>query len=107
MARPGIMVYFDIKFALEIMTDEQAGMLFKAFLKYGEYGEEPEFDDSCLKMAWAFMKPRSDRDEKTYNLKCLQKKYAVYCRECKKRGEEYLSYSDWKDLVVMQQCMED
>lgn len=90
-----------------MLSDEECGKLLRAMLVYGEDGVEPLFDTDKMKMAWAFVKPRTDKDERSYNNKVAKSKYAVYCREAKKKGEEPLSFNDWKDYLVMQQCQEE
>lgn len=86
---------------------EQRGILFDAILEYAECGVEPTFCDDTMKMAWAFVRPRTDRDGMNYNLKVAKSKYAVYCREAKKEGKEPLSFTDWKEYLVMRQCQEE
>ena len=51
MARPGIMLYFDILKPLRVLPDADKGRLFEAILEYGENGTIPSFD-GMLAMAW-------------------------------------------------------
>ena len=44
MARPGIMVYFDMMGPLSKLPDADKGRLFWAMLEYGKFGTVPEFD---------------------------------------------------------------
>lgn len=92
--QPGIMIYFDVLPALEFMSMEQRGQWITAALEYSHYGVIPQLDGMCA-MAWAFTKPKLDRDKEQYNLKCLQSKYATYCREEKKQGRDPLEFETW------------
>lgn len=97
--RPGMMVYFDIVPALELLTDTERGELFSAILRYGMYGEVPAFTGATA-LAWAFMQPRLDADANRYDDVILQKRYAVYCRECRKAENEPLSYAEWREQQI-------
>lgn len=57
MARPGIMLYFDILEPLKVLPDADKGRLFVAILEYGQFGVVPEFE-GMLAMAWGFIKPK-------------------------------------------------
>ena len=48
-----------------------------------------------LGMAWDFIRPNLDRDAKQYNQKVIKSQYAVYVRECNKKGIEAAVYEDW------------
>lgn len=93
--RPGIMVYFDMLDALEEYEAEERGLLFTAMLRYGLYGEIPEFEDRGMRTLWKNVQPRIDADGVRYEQSCRNKSYSVYVREAKKRGEEPLSREAW------------
>ena len=96
MARPGVMIYFDIRKSLEFLSDQQKGQLFQAILEYAELGIIPQFD-GILAMAWTFVQPQIDRDSGRYEHKVEKAKYAVFVREEKKKGvEEPLSFDEWR-----------
>lgn len=97
MARPGIMLYFDIRQPLEVLPYEDKGRLFDAILEYGELGTIPEFD-GMLAMAWGFIQPKLDRDSKEYERTVLKRQYATFCRELKRRGAPDVPFDEW---VVM------
>lgn len=42
--RPGVMLYFSLRFALKRLSYEEKGILFDAILDYGETGALPELD---------------------------------------------------------------
>lgn len=58
------MLYKDTAPAIMQMEDAKAGQLFKAILLADE--EEPVFDDSELRLAWAFISPRIQEDAEKY-----------------------------------------
>lgn len=92
--RPGVMIYFDIRPNLKLLTLEQRGILFDAILEYGELGVEPDLE-GILAMAWGFIKPRIDKDGERYSRQIAQRQYATYCREKKRSNEEPLSFDAW------------
>ena len=61
MARPGIMIYFDMLGPIRVLPDEDTGQLLVAMLASGQSGTVPEFD-GMLALAWEFAKPKLDRD---------------------------------------------
>ena len=65
MARPGIMLYFDILEPIRVLPDAEKGQLLVAMLEYGQSGTVPEFT-GMLALAWGFVKPKLDRDDESY-----------------------------------------
>lgn len=94
MARPGIMLYFDILEPIKVLPDADKGRLLVAMLEYGQSGTVPEFD-GMLALAWGFVKPKIDKDEAEYNLSVLRRQYATVCRERKKKGEPEITFDEW------------
>ena len=94
MARPGIMVYFDMMGPLKVLPDTDRGRLFWAMLEYGKNGTVPEFD-GMLSLAWEFVKPKIDKDSEEYNRTVLKRQYATFCRDRKKKGEPEISFEEW------------
>lgn len=95
MPKPGVMFYFDVRPCLKRLNSEEKGLLFEAILEYGEHGTEPDFD-GAIGVAWDFIKPGIDRDSDRYGNQVLQKQYAAYVREAKKKGVALLSFDGWK-----------
>ena len=95
MARPGIMVYFDMMGPLSRLQDADKGRLFWAMLEYGKRGVVPEFEDLALSLAWEFVKPKIDKDSEEYNRTVLKRQYATFCRDRKKKGESEISFEEW------------
>lgn len=94
--RPGIMIYFDIRPALEFLSIEERGLLLDAMMDYGELGTVPEFESTTLKVAWAFIQPKLNHDAAMYEEKCKSSQYAVYCREARKKGIACASREEWE-----------
>ena len=94
MARPGIMLYFDILEPLRVLPDADKGRLLVAMLEYGQQGILPEFD-GMLALAWGFVKPKLDKDSEEYNRTILKRQYATFCRDRKKKGEPEISFDEW------------
>ena len=94
MARPGIMLYFDILDPIKVLPDADKGRLLVAMLEYGQSRIVPQFD-GMLALAWGFVKPKIDKDEEEYNLSVLRRQYATTCRERKRRGEPEITFDEW------------
>lgn len=94
MARPGIMLYFDILEPLKVLPDADKGRLFVAILEYGQLGVVPEFE-GMLAMAWGFIKPKLDRDGVAYENTTAQRKYAAFCKKRKALGLEKIEFEEW------------
>lgn len=97
MARPGIMLYFDILEPIRVLPDAEKGRLLVAMLEYGQSGMLPDFD-GMLALAWGFVKPKIDKDEEEYKNSILRRQYATTCRERKKKGEPEISFDEWMRL---------
>lgn len=94
MARPGIMLYFDILEPIKVLPDADKGRLLVAMLEYGQSGTVPQFD-GMLALAWGFVKPKIDKDEEEYNMSVLRRQYATVCRERKRKGEPEITFDEW------------
>ena len=94
MARPGIMLYFDILEPIKVLPDADKGRLLVAMLEYGKNGTVPAFD-GMLALAWGFVKPKIDKDSDEYNRTVLKRQYATFCRDRKKKGEPDISFEEW------------
>ena len=94
MARPGIMLYFDILDPIKVLPDADKGKLLVAMLEYGQTGTAPVFD-GMLALAWGFVKPKIDKDSEEYNRTVLKRQYATFCRDRKKKGEPEITFEEW------------
>ena len=97
MPKPGVLFYFDIRPCIKRLSASEKGQLFEAILDYGEFGVEPELN-GALGVAWDFIKPRLDADSEWYEGKVLQRQYAVFVREAKKRGVQPMCFDDWASM---------
>ena len=96
MARPGIMLYFEILEPIRVLPDADKGRLLVAMLEYGQSGVVPDFDGNLgLTLAWGFVKPKIDLDEEAYNMSVLRRQYATACRERKRKGEPDITFDEW------------
>ncbi len=75
MAKPGVMMYFDLQPCLQRLSYEDKGRLFEAILDYGKNGVLPDFD-GALAVAWDFIQPRIDHDHQRY-MEISQKRRAA------------------------------
>ena len=94
MARPGIMLYFDILEPIKVLPDADKGRLLVAMLEYGQRGIVPEFE-GMLALAWGFVKPKIDKDSDEYNKTVLKRQYATFCRDRKRKGEPDITFEEW------------
>ena len=92
--KPGVMLYFEMRNVFEELSNENRGILLSAILDYSEHGIQPDFRGS-LRIAWASIQPRLDRDDENDTHKSQQRRYAVYIRESKKDGVLPLPYEQW------------
>ena len=94
MGKPGVMLYFDMREGLMLLSREERGDLFEAILNYGEFGEVPEFDGK-LGIAWCFVKDAIDRDTQRYERVVKRNEYARFVRNQYKNGEQKAPYEVW------------
>ena len=64
--KKGFVAFVEWKANTDILTDEQAGRLFRAVFSYAETGETPAFDDPTVAMAFGFIKKDIDRTNEKY-----------------------------------------
>ena len=91
MKKPkGFFTYFHHENVVNTLTDEQAGRLYKALLRYGRTGEDADLaDDAGLNIAYVLLKGEIDYNFERYYEVCENRSRAALRREAKKRGEEY------------------
>lgn len=69
MDKASFLIYLDYQEQFELLSDEQAGQLIKAIIKYEKTGKIVELD-GMVKMAFSFIKTQLDRDRQKYRTKC-------------------------------------
>ena len=74
-----IILHLDCLSAVECLTDEQAGVLFKGLLRYANTGDPLSTSDSALQAVFALFRAQIDRDSKKYEEKC-RKNRANACK---------------------------
>ena len=92
--KPGVMIYFDIIPVLDLLSNNDAGILFRAILQYGEKGVLPELDQG-LALVWPLIRQRLDCDATRYQTTVMKRKYAAYARWERQNDREPMSYTDW------------
>lgn len=98
MARPGIMLYFDILEPIRVLPDADKGRLLVAMLEYGQSGKEPQFaGDLGLTLAWGFVKPKIDKDEEAYKESVIQRQYAAFCKKRRKLNLPKIPFYEWME----------
>lgn len=97
MARPGIMLYFDILEPIRVLPDADKGRLLVAILEYGKDGVVPKFD-GMLALAWGFVRPKLDRDEASYENALVQRRYAAFCKRRNARKLPKIPFEEWLEM---------
>lgn len=97
MARPGIMLYFDILEPIKVLPDADKGRLLVAMLEYGQSGIVPVFD-GMLALAWGFVKPKIDKDEEAYEDSVIQRQYAAFCKKRRKLNLPKIPFEEWLEM---------
>ena len=72
-AAKSFLVYLDYAKAVEWLSDEDAGKIFKALLAYADNREEPQLDGG-LRAVFAMMQNQIDRDREKYEETCEKRR---------------------------------
>lgn len=75
--KPGVMIYFELRGALQVLSNEDKGRLLDAILAYAEDGTDPDLEPGALAAIWALTKPRLDADAQRYADRCAKAKDAI------------------------------
>lgn len=97
MARPGIMLYFDILEPIRVLPDADKGKLLVAMLEYGQTGALPEFT-GMLELAWGFVKPKLDKDDEAYKESVIQRQYAAFCKKRRRLNLPKIPFEEWMEM---------
>ena len=97
MARPGVMLYFDMLEPIRVLSDEDKGRLLVAILEYGQDGVVPEFS-GMLALAWGFVRPKIDMDGESYENTKVQRKYAAFCKKRAALKRSKISFEEWLEM---------
>lgn len=85
--KKSFLIYLDNQKQVNILTDEQAGKLFKALFEFAKDGTETDFDDGMIAMAFSFMADSIRRDTEKYELICQKRAENIKKRWNKKQDE--------------------
>ena len=92
--KPGVMIYFELRAMVKLLSDAEKGKLFEAILDYGETGITPPLTDT-LKIAWPLIKYQLDADNTRYEQQAIKRKYAAYVRWTKEHNELPKAFPYW------------
>ena len=92
--KPGVMIYFELSDVLDVLSDADAGKLFRIILEYGKTMLEPVIPDNLL-VAWPLIRSRLFFDNQRYNNLCLQNAYKSYAHWEKEKGRTPLPFDEW------------
>lgn len=87
MEKKSVILYLNAIEQWNMLSDDQAGVLIKALLRYSKTGDRLETSDGALAMAFSFMAAQIDRDSDKYNQKCEKNRQIALEREEKRRAE--------------------
>jgi len=73
MDKNSFLIYLDYQEQFDLLSDEEAGILIKAIIKYEKTQEVPRLN-GMVKMAFSFIKTQLDRDREKYQEKCEKNK---------------------------------
>ncbi len=92
--KPGVMIYFDIMYAMRKLSYQEAGQLFMAIMEYAENQTQPELSEK-LELVWSLIRPRLDTDDQAYYEKSAKARYSIYTRWERNAGRTPLPYEEW------------
>ncbi len=76
MNKKSFVIYCDIRDQLELLTDEQVGVLFRSVVKYTSNEEELSSNDGMVKLLFSVIKKQIDRDTEKYKAVCERRREA-------------------------------
>ena len=91
--KKSIMLYLDTIDQWDMLTDEQAGKLIKALLRFGNTGEQFETTDGMLRMAFGFIAAQIERDNEKWEKTCEKRREAVAKRWNKNNTKDTSEYN--------------
>lgn len=85
--KKSFLIYLDNQKQVNMLTDEQAGKLFKALFAFAKDGIETDFDDGVVAMIFSFMSDSIKRDTEKYESICQKRAENIKKRWNKKQDE--------------------
>ena len=101
--RKSFLVYYDMIEQLDVLTDVEVGMLFRAVVLFAKEGVIPKFDDKALTVLFLGMKSQIERDAQKYQERCDKNRNAANNRW---RKENNLSPQQSKTDANAYNCMQ-
>ena len=71
--KKSFILYTDNRNQINMLSDQQAGRLFKALFAFAESGDIPTFDDGMTAMAFSFISSQISRDSEKYDEVCKKR----------------------------------
>ena len=75
-AKKSFILYTEINTQLQLLNDEEAGMVFKAIVTYNLTGEKPMSDNKAVNVVLAGVFAQMKRDRRKYQQICAQRSLA-------------------------------
>lgn len=75
--KKSFLVYYDMIEQLDVLTDVEVGMLFRAVILFAKEGVIPTFDDKALTVLFLGMKSQIERDAQRYQERCNKNRNAA------------------------------
>lgn len=75
--KKSFLVYYDMIEQLDVLTDVEVGVLFRAVILFAKEGVIPKFDDKALTVLFLGMKSQIERDEQKYQERCNKNRNAA------------------------------
>ena len=70
-------LYYDLEYVFDFLSDEEAGRMIKAVLKYEIKGERTDFDDRMMSSTFQRIADSLDRNKKRYEQTCFARREAA------------------------------
>lgn len=87
--KKGFVLYCDSAFIFDLLTDQQAGLLFKAIFKFADSGEDTSDQlDQVTRMAFLPIRNYMIRDQAKYEERCEKNRKIAVERERKKKEKK-------------------
>ena len=83
----GMLINTEARGQVDMLTDEEAGKLFKALLGYACTGTPIDTDNRLLRVVFEGMRAQIDTATERYNYKCERNRQIALDRERRKREE--------------------
>ncbi len=96
---PAYSIYQEFDKNIEMLSNEDAGLLFKAINRFVFHDETPDFDNSVkdgIKFTWTTIESKLRRDKKHYALKCVKSAYASDTKQYPDLFMNYVSWFEWR-----------